>query len=172
MSDEPRSVVVLGVLHDLRGPGFQGYVDDPSYRLLVERTIRKVDYLFEEASGMKPSIARDLSDSPIGKTPYLVIDPGRTERPLHGIPEEVASSEPIDLYDSSDSKAVMPLRLQRMREELWIRRMEPCEFKRALVIVGIAHSLSFAFRLSEAGFFVESVWGYTPHHKLCRREHA
>ena len=40
------------------------------------------------------------------------------------------------------------------------------------VLVGIAHGLSFAFRLAEVGFHVESVWGYTPHHKLCKREHA
>ncbi len=58
--------------------------------------------------------------------------------------------------------------VQKVREELWIRRITESSFQNAFVIVGIAHNLSVAFRLASAGIRVEQAWSYTPHHKLCR----
>jgi hypothetical protein len=44
-----RSALILGVAHELQGPGFLGYVHDPSYLLLVEGAMIGVDFVFEEA---------------------------------------------------------------------------------------------------------------------------
>jgi hypothetical protein len=47
-----RSVLVLGVAHELQGSKFQGYVDDPSHGVLLKISMHGVDFVFEEASGL------------------------------------------------------------------------------------------------------------------------
>jgi hypothetical protein len=44
-----QSVRVLGIAHELQGFGFQGYVEDPLYLLLLKGAMRDVDMVFEEA---------------------------------------------------------------------------------------------------------------------------
>jgi hypothetical protein len=46
---------------------------------------------------------------------------------------------------------------QAKREELWIKRMQQSEFKSALMICGLVHLLSFAFRLQAAKFSVQAI---------------
>jgi hypothetical protein len=167
-----KSVTVLGVLHDLQGPHFPGYVEDPSYPMLLESLMREIDCVFEEASGLGPSIAEDLAASHLGAGHYLDVDPPRNERAKYGIPEKTTDGCPIDPCNSPDTFAILFVDAQRLREELWIRRIEQHAFKKAIVIVGIGHSLSIAFRLIVAGIVVDQVLAYTPHQKLCQRKHA
>jgi hypothetical protein len=167
-----KSVTVLGVLHELQGPGFFNYVQDPSYPLLLKDVMRGIDCVFEEASGRGPSIAEDLAASLLGAGHYIDVDPARNERAKHGIPETTTGGGPIDLYNSPDSYVILLMDAQRLREELWIRTIEQRSFGKAILIVGIGHSLSVAFRLIGAGIVVEEVRAYTPHAKLCRRTHA
>jgi hypothetical protein len=61
---------------------------------------------------------------------------------------------------------------QRKREEMWHQRLDDQPFVKGLVICGLAHSLSFAFRLLSAGFNVTETYNYVPYHKLCTRPHA
>jgi len=43
------------------------------------------------------------------------------------------------------------------REELWLARMRQRRFQSALVICGLVHLLSFAFRLQAANFSVQAI---------------
>ena len=49
------------------------------------------------------------------------------------------------------------LEVHAKREELWLKRMRQHEFESALVICGLVHLLSFAFRLQAAGFSVQAI---------------
>jgi hypothetical protein len=140
-----RSIRVLGIAHELQGPGFQGYVEDASYHLLLKKALPGVDRVFEEASGRGPSIAENLATSVLGTGRYLDVDPPQAERPKHGIPEETAGGEPIDHMESSDSFTWMIVDAQRKREKHWVRMIEAQSFARALLICGIGHSLSVTF---------------------------
>jgi hypothetical protein len=167
-----KSAVVLGILHDLQGPRFSCYVDDPSYPLLLKEAMKGIDCVFEEASGHSPSIAEDLAATILGAGHYVDIDPSVDERPKYGLPKTTAFGVPVDMWNSADSYVSMLSDVQGKREELWVKRIAETSFSKAIVIVGVAHCLSVAFRLISAGIGVESVWGYTPHEKLCKRAHA
>jgi hypothetical protein len=165
-----RRIVILGIPHALQGPGFSSFVDDPSYRTLVESLIRDdVDFVFEEAAGRGPSIAERLANSLIGPGCYLDFDPGRTERPRYGIDIDIATSFPIAPFDSSDTCESSFVDAQGKREQLWLQRVQAGRFEKGLVICGVTHSLSFAFGLRSAGISVPESLSYIPHNKLCDR---
>jgi hypothetical protein len=164
-----RFVQVLGLGHELQGPKFSGFVDNPSYRLLLSRKIKEFDMAFEEASGRIPSIAGETADSLLGSGHYVDVDPGANDREKFGIPTETVKSECIDPWDSKDSFLHLIADAQAKREEHWVRRISEQEFSKALMICGIGHSLSITFRLVAAGFIVKDPWAYLPHYKLCSR---
>jgi hypothetical protein len=167
-----RSVIVLGTAHEFQGPKFTGHVKDPSYVMLIETSIDGCDFVFEEASGRRPTIAEELVNSTLGDGHYLDVDPQASERLQYGIPAETTASWPISMHDSPESYTSMFVTPQRLREELWIKRIDKERFSKALFIVGIGHSLSVAFRLENAGFVIEEARAYTPYNNLCRRRHA
>ena len=76
-SQMARSVLVLGVAHELQGSKFQGYVDDPSFGLLLKSSMNGVDFVFEETAGLGPSKAEDLANSILGTGHYVDIDPSQ-----------------------------------------------------------------------------------------------
>jgi hypothetical protein len=166
MSELTASVQVLGLSHELQGPKFYGFVDDPSYRLLLSKKIMGFDMVFEEASGQSPSIAEDIAKELLGVGHYIDVDPPREERSRHGIPEETIRSEPIDHLESPDSFVHMITEAQTKREELWVRRIRERHFSTALMICGIGHSLSLTVRLASAAFLVSDPWAYLPPYKL------
>jgi hypothetical protein len=89
-------VRLLAVPHQLQGPRFRAYVEDSSYLQLVEGFIKDdVDFVFEEASGHRPSIAEECGNSLLGPGHYSDIDPSRSERLELGIAETL-SGLPID----------------------------------------------------------------------------
>src|SRR5665213_1521561 len=145
-------VIVLGTLHQLQGPTFTGYTNDPSYSMLVQNLIdsEKIDFVFEEASGRVPSIAGKLAE-PLGSHRYLDIDPPRSERFKYDIAEDTEHCGPIDVFESPETYCELVVDEHRKREELWLERLRKKEFERGLVICGIGHGLSFAFRLQSAG---------------------
>jgi hypothetical protein len=167
-----KSAVVLGVPHQLQGPGFQGYVPDPSYSRLVKTLMGGVDFVFEEATGRGPSIAEQLVGSSQRSVQYLDFDPTPADRPKHGIAKVVGGGWPIDPCNSSDACETSTVEEQRKREELWLDRVLSKPFEKALVIVGLAHSLSFTFRLASKGIGVDESQNYIPHSRLCTRAHV
>lgn len=166
-----KQVQVIAVPHQLQGPGFHGYVKDESYSDWIEAFIRnEVDFVFEEAAGRGPSIAEQLADSILGPGHYLDIDPPRDERPKYGLAKDSGGGGPIDPVHSTDIYEQSDVDEQRKREELWQKRILGQPFKKGLVICGTAHALSVAFRLRAPDVEVE-VYTYTPHGKLCPRQH-
>jgi hypothetical protein len=164
-----RSAFVLGVAHQLQGPKFGGFVDDASFRWIAESNITGSDMVFEEASGRGPSIAEHFANKILGVGHYVDVDPPANERARHGIPDGSSGGSVIDPMRSPDDYYEwVSVDAQKVREELWLRRITESYFQKAFVIVGVAHSLSVAFRLSSVGVRVEKSWVYTPHHKLSR----
>jgi hypothetical protein len=155
-----RCVVLLATLHEFQGPGFQGYVEDSFYEDTVESCIRtgRIDFVFEEAAGRSPSIAEDHANSLLGPGHYLDVD-RRDEPSLHSGPRPICGLTAVSVGQC------------RKREGVWFERMNGEDFKKALLICGVGHSLSFAFRLQDAGFNVE-LCQHLPYERLCKREHA
>jgi hypothetical protein len=166
-----QSVQLIGIPHQLQGPKFNGYVEDSSYSDWVEGFIRRVDFVFEEAAGRRPSVAEQHADSILKPGHYMDIDPPVSERHKYGLAEESATGGPIDPCHSSDAYESPYVGEQIKREELWQKRIQAQKFDKGLVICGIAHSLSVAFRLQGVGMSVE-VYTYIPHGKLCSRQHV
>jgi len=88
-------VTVLATLHVVQGAEKRaGNVHDPMYVELLKKLVasERVDFIFEEASGLGPTIAEKLALETMPFGHYVDIDPGRSERPDFGIPAN--SSEP------------------------------------------------------------------------------
>lgn len=165
-----RSVLLLAVPHELQGPQFRGFVEDQSYTILVKRFTRGVDIVFEEAGGYGPSIAEEVAKSILDPGHYWDIDPPRNERHKFGI-AETQDGCPIDPCNSTDTYSCVYIDEHRKREELWLQRIQEQHFEKGFLICGIAHSLSFGFRLLNAGVSVD-VFHYLPYNKLCTKPHA
>jgi len=166
------SVTVLGTYHELQGSkGRPGNIDDPLYAELIVHLIQNqaIDFVFEEATGLGPTIAERLSVERIGPNRYLDVDPPTQKRQIFGIPAE--TNEPFMLGNPMSNPPNIafanwqPARMHAARENLWLQRVKRQDFKKALMVCGIAHMLSFAFRLADASFEVKAV-DYLPRHKF------
>jgi hypothetical protein len=173
-----KSVVVLAVPHQLQGKRFGGYIDVPSYSRLVKGLIRnRVDFVFEEAGGLRPSIAEDLAQAELGPGHYMDVDPPPSERPKLGIEAVTGGFSPNDPFETpepgvpADGCDWSIVEEQVKREKVWRERIEAQPFTKGLMVCGLAHSLSFAFGLLSAGMSVEN-YNYAPFSKLCTRTHA
>jgi hypothetical protein len=153
-------ITVLATLHIVQGAEKRlGNVHDPMYVALLDKLMisEEVDFIFEEASGLGPTIAEKLALEQLPFGHYLDIDPARADRGEFGIPSN--SSEP-NMIGEPPTVAFANwqiLDVHAKREELWLKRMRQHEFKSALVICGLVHLLSFAFRLQEAKFSVQAI---------------
>jgi hypothetical protein len=153
-------VTVLATLHVTQGAEKRhGNVHDPMYVALLHKLMisEGVDFIFEEASGLGPTIAEKLALEELAFGHYLDIDPARSDRPEFGIP--VNSSEPnmIGAPPTAAFANWQILSVHAKREELWVKRMQQHGFQSALVICGLVHLLSFAFRLQDAKFSVQAI---------------
>lgn len=163
-----KSALVLGVAHQLQGPKFTDFVDHHWFHWLARKNITESDFVFEEASGKGPSIAEDLANEILSPGHYADIDPPADERARYGIPDGASGCVVID--PPHDYYEWVSIDAQKVREELWLRKITETSFKKAFVIVGFGHSLSLAFRLSSAGVLVEKALSFVPHHKLCAHD--
>jgi hypothetical protein len=175
-----KSVTVLSVPHQLQGSlTCPGYIYDPLYPVLIEDMIRGgVDFVFEEAGSHNPTTAESLANSILGQGRYLNIDPTWDERSQYGIataagyreigdPEEaLASGCPPDILQWNIVAE------QEKREDVWLQRILARPFTKGLVICGIAHNLSFTFRLTSVEIHTVKTYLYIPCHKLCTRPHT
>jgi hypothetical protein len=153
-------VTVLGTLHTMQGAEKRlGNMHDPMYVTLLNRLMssEEVDFIFEEASGLGPTIAEKLALERLAFGHYVDIDPARSERAELGIPLSANEPHMIGAPPKVAFAQWQVLDGQTKREELWIKRMQQSEFKSALVICGLVHLLSFAFRLQAAKFSVQAI---------------
>ena len=153
-------VTVLSTLHALQGAEKRvGNLHDPIYVALLNKLLisEGVDFIFEEASGLGPTIAEKLALEKLPFGHYVDIDPARGDRSEFGI--SVSSSEPnmIGAPPKVGFAHWQLLEVHAKREELWVKRMQQHEFESALVICGLVHLLSFAFRLQAAKFYVQAI---------------
>jgi hypothetical protein len=153
-------VTVLATLHVLQGAEKRlGNLHDPAYVTLLKKLIisESLDFIFEEASGLGPTIAEKLALENLGAGRYLDVDPARGERAEFGI---ATNSHEPHMIGSPPRVAFANwqiLEVHASREELWLKRIQRQEFKNALVICGLVHLLSFAFRLQVANFSVQAI---------------
>ena len=158
-----RLVVILGTTHELQNAeNYPRKVDDPYFKVLLGMLVAEdgIDFIFEEATGLGPTTAETLSLK-LGPDRYLDVDPPRGERQKHGIPHD--TNEPIPLGSPFASPPVSVCAdvvfhdAHAKREEFWLQQITEQDFKKALMICGQNHALSFAFRLSAANFDVKTV---------------
>ncbi len=155
-----RSVLLLATHHKFQGPRFCGFVEDPSYKILIEMCVRvrRIDFVFEEAGKRGPSIAEECTNSLLGPGHYLNIEPPGNALRKYGIAEDIETETGhwIDDHDKSLGKYVCQnVDAHKSREVRWLQRIDAQPFEKGLVICGVGHSLSFAFRLQTAGFSAE-----------------
>jgi hypothetical protein len=153
-------VTVLGTLHALQGAEKRlGNVHDPVYVALLNQlmTSEAVDFIFEEASGLGPTIAEKLALEKLDFGHYVDLDPARGDRPEFGLPLDSHEPHMIGAPPKVAFAHWLILDVHAKREELWIRRIQQSEFKSALVICGLVHLLSFASRLQFAKFSVQAI---------------
>jgi hypothetical protein len=157
-----RYVVLLATLHEFQGLAkYPDSVEDPDYARGIESLLlsRRVDFIFEEAAELGPSIAEDRSNQILGSDHYLDIDSGRAK------PNPLGGSRPICGFSS------ISISESQTRENEWLKKVNAQGFNKGLVICGTGHSLSFGFMLQAAGFGVE-ICEHLPYERLCKREHA
>jgi hypothetical protein len=154
-------LIVVGTYHDVQGlKKFRRNVNDPHYKTHLQQLMKDgVDFIFEEAGGEGPSVASEM----VANDQYVDIDSAATEEALS------AFREPAE----TNLRFLPPLRLtaENWREECWVKKIKAQQFKTGLVICGVAHSLSIAFRLRVEGFDVEAST-YEPIDRLCSTNKA
>jgi hypothetical protein len=127
--------------------------------------------VFEEATGRSPSVAESLLKRRIPQPHYVDIDPTPEERRILGISEHSSGGAAIAPASSPDVYEYVTLDDQIKRETEWLRRISATKFEKALIICGLSHSLSIAFKLRSAGIAVREVYTYIPYSLLCPMRH-
>jgi hypothetical protein len=153
-------VTVLATLHEHQGAqGRSGNVEDPIYVKLLDQLLiaEGFDFIFEEAAGWGPTIAEKFSRSRLEPNRYLDVDPPARDRAKFGIPPVSNESYMVGSPPEAAFAHWQFLEVHMLREELWIQRMQAQEFKKALMICGLVHGLSLAFRLRAANFSVSAI---------------
>ena len=153
-------VTVLATLHVVQGAEKRlGNVHDPMYVALLNKLILSegIDFIFEEASGLGPTIAETIARAELGYGRYVDIDPELGERARFGIPPNSSESHMIGVPPTVAFANWQILDVHARREELWMQRMQEHKFESALVICGLIHLLSFAFRVQAANFSVQAI---------------
>jgi hypothetical protein len=154
-----RLVVVLATNHELQGSEKRrGNVDDPMYAELVQKLVEAegLDFIFEEATGLGPTIAEKLAQANLGPNRYWDVDPPRHEREKLGIPKDTNMPFMVGSPPNATFADWQFHEVHAKREELWIQRMMEREFNKALMICGLAHGLSLTFRLQSANLTVKA----------------
>jgi len=160
------NVTVFGVSHRIQGAAARAAnIDDLSYAVLIRQFLKRMDFVFEEASGLGPTFAETTAVEMMGSGKYRDVDPSREERPKCGIAEDTARWEPIEPGISCDMITYEFDHEHEKREEFWLTRIREHDFTEALFICGYLHVLSMAFRLRGAGYRVEACH-YMPFDKL------
>src|SRR6266480_4401145 len=120
-----RLVIVLATQHELQGAEKRsGNVDDPLYPVLLEELVdaERLDFIFEEVTGLGPTIASKLSQTKLGTNRYLDVDPSLDEREKFGIRR--VTNNPFMIGSPPDAAFAdwQFHEVHAKREELWIQR--------------------------------------------------
>jgi len=160
-------MVVLGTIHELQGAEKRGgNRSDPQYEVLLKDLVAEdgLDFIFEEATGLGPTTAEKLSFG-LGSNRYLDVDPSIEERVKLGILANTNKPFMVGFPPNATFADEVFYEVHAKREQLWSERIAKQEFKKALMICGANHTLSFAFRLCASNFTVKTVT-YMPSSRL------
>jgi hypothetical protein len=167
-------VIVLGTNHILQGgeknPEF---IIDPEYRSYICRIITdsKVDFIFEEATDSGPTVAERIAEERLEKAHYVDIDPIEKRKALGiGVGTQYEFLPRIPQVEFQELLFRLKVAEQQKREIAWTEAIQDTQFDCGLLICGLAHLLSMAFRLESFGCTVEARI-YNPEHRACRRTH-
>ena len=153
-------VTVLATLHVFQGAEKRpGNDHDPMYVALLNKlmTSEAVDFIFEEASGLGPTIAEKLAREKLAIEHYLDIDPAKGERHEFAIPSNSHEPNMIGTPPSGGVRELADSGRARQARNPLDQAHQQHQFESALMICGLVHLLSFAFRLQEAKFSVQAI---------------
>jgi hypothetical protein len=164
-----KTVILLGTSHRVQGAERgRCNVADPDYELLVEQLWRtfSVDFVFEEASGLGPTFAEKFALEEIGPNRYKDIDPSAEQRKKLGIIPGTGKDHRIgrpnlDTLHWGYAREEL-IDAHEQREYFWLPFVRDQDFRRALLICGHAHLLSFAFRLKGENLDIRA-YSYMPY---------
>jgi|SRR6185437_10422361 len=137
-----QGMIVVAVPHKVQGPQFGGYTENTKYAELLKQLLFDVDFIFEEASGRGPSIAKNLTAEGWAKGHYLDVDPPSDQRSHYGL-----STTSFNPCHTTAWWSCQLIEEHKNREKLWLKQIKEQAFQRGLMICGLLHGLSFAFRL-------------------------
>jgi hypothetical protein len=163
-----RRIVILGTYHELQGSDKRlGNVSDPLYSILLGELFESeaVNFVFEEASGFGSTTAERFANEILGAGCYLDVDPPLLRRKDLNI--STPSNQPYMIGNPPDAGFAnwQSTEVHESREIFWSQAIQGSAFDSGLMVCGIAHMLSFAFRLRAANFEVKAI-DYLPRHKL------
>ena len=169
-----RTVILLGTAHRLQGAekGTSNIVD-PDYGTLIEQLWQtfSFDFVFEEASGLGPTLAEKFALQRIGPNRYRDIDPSAAGRKKLGIGSDTGEDYRIGRPDFDSGHwgygREELVEVHEKREHFWLPFIRAQEFNKALLVCGLAHLLSFAFRLKGDNFDVKA-YSYMPYKLLAQ----
>jgi hypothetical protein len=170
----PAQITILGTCHDVQGlDKWKGRkIGEKDYQEILLGRLQDKDFLFEEATGLGPSIAERLAEKKLGIGHYFDIDPPLLRRSAHGIPNETGNCFPLDPFDDyTEFLCESFVETHEKREDLWVRYVQDQSFENALLVCGQMHLLSMAFRLRSAGYQV-TAFLYMPWQQFCKRPHV
>src|SRR2546429_3348275 len=133
----PGFVTVLDTYHELQGSKKRpGNINDSLYADLITDLIedQTIDFIFEEATGLGPTTAEDLSAKLVGANRYLDLDPPTQKRQIFGIPPE--TNKPVMLGTPMSNPPNVgwanwqPIGMHEAREKLWLERMKGQAFNK------------------------------------------
>jgi hypothetical protein len=167
-----KTVILLGTSHRVQGAlkGIRN-VEDPDYKTLVEQLSQtfSVDFVFEEASGLGPTFAEKFALQRIGPNRYKDIDPSVEQRKKLGIAPDTGKDYRIGRLNLDTNHwgygREELIDAQEQREHFWLPFIRERDFRRALLVCGQAHLLSFAFRLKADNLEVRA-YSYMPYKLL------
>jgi hypothetical protein len=167
--DMDRHVFVLGTFHTIQGAEKRTEpknIHDPAFETLIDAffEVYGVDYVFEEASELGPTIASKAAASRgVG---YTDVDPHVDNRSKFGLAANTGEAFTACIPGATNTpnwgevfqEHVTP---QADREKHWVKQISSQTFADGLVICGFLHTLSLANRLHENGIDVTALT-YSP----------
>jgi hypothetical protein len=163
-----RTVAVLGTNHKIqRCAKMPESLEDPDYETLLRQLLStyKVDFIFEEAQALGPTLGEKVAVEKLGPDRYEDVDPAKSAWESLGIVETCKGyfiGEP-DLKNQVWPHAVEQIMAAHdKREQMWLQSiLDRSDFENALMICGDHHLFSFSFRLIQMSFDVRA-FSYMP----------
>lgn len=163
-----RSFTVLGTDHRVqRCAKRTDSIKDPDYKQLLGQLLlhSNIDFIFEEAQALGPTLAEQIALEVLGPDRYEDVDPPKSAWGSLGIQE---TCKGFFIGELDFENQVWPYALEQTvlahekREQVWLAAiLNRPSFESALMVCGCHHLLSFSFRFLQKNFQVKA-FSYMP----------